>query len=367
MKRNSWSNQVRFEGTGSLICMCLAMFLSVSTVTVAAQTVFEFEDPLADARAKIERAASGEEATPAPAVAEAVSSEPDASANERVEIKGPATVIAERLGLPTAGLFGLLALGILALLLGLMWLMGRRKAGATATRKDRELYAVADGTRARRTLESGAKVSRNRNAALDTSETKAEIASTAAAAPTAAAQAARILSDEPADDEPADTVVTEETYGAAPKAEAARVAAEPTNPNDPATWQRPNLDRLKESIRDDWKTAKTEEPEPEPDPEKDALRAEAENFASLFGDDADMSKPEASKPSPVLDMLDNTYQADQDTMSIAGLRAAVEKSAGIKEQTDSAERTGASRRSAAPNRNDALRRIKALRESVKAG
>jgi len=358
MKRNSWSNQVRFEGTGSLICMCLALFLSVSTVTVAAQTVFEFEDPLADARAKIERAASGEEATPAPAVGEAVSSEPDASANERAEIKGPATVIAERLGLPTAGLFGLLALGILALLLGLMWLMGRRKAGATATRKDRELYAVADGTRARRTLESGAKVSRNRTAALDTSETKAEIASTAAAAPTAAAQAARILSDEPSD-----TVVTEETYGAAPKAEAARVAAEPTNPNDPATWQRPNLDRLKKSIRDDWKSSKTEEAEPEP--EQSALRAEAENFASLFGDEADTAKPAGSKPSPVLDMLD-TYEDDRDTMSVADLRAAVEKSTSASVDTGTVIRSESLPRPTEPSRNDALRRIKALRESVKA-
>ena len=371
MKRHSWSNQTRFEGTGSLICMCLAVFLSVSTMTVAAQTAFEFEDPLADARAKIERTTSGDTATDDKWAPRSVSSDVTGGSDEqtdaRPEIKGPATVIAERLGVPTGALFVLLALAILGLLLGLRWWMGRRRTTPTTKRKDRDLYAVVDGSRARRSLESGAKISRNRSADLDTSETDVDIPEQPSVVPTAAAstvaaEAARILSDGP--DEPTEALVTE-TYGAEPKSTAkevvtatAAVASAPVDPKDPSTWQRPNLDRLKESIRDDWKGSKIAEPEPE----KPAAHAEEKGFASMYVSAAEREQTADTEFSSIFDTPE-IDRDDDDAMSVSDLRAVVEKSAASDADTIS-ERL---RRPMAPSREDALRRIKALRESVKAG
>jgi len=354
-KRNSWSNQGRFEGLNGLTSMVLALILSVSSITVAAQTVFEFEDPLEQTRAKIESGTPTVDVAPA-AAAEAETARAAARIGPTEDVKGPITVFAERLGLPTVGLVGLGVLALLALVLGLMWLLGRRNSARMSQRADRELYAVSDGARGRRTLESGAKVTRNRKKFLDTTE-EDEIT----ARPSAAAKAAQIISggetSQHADDDDDAYMLA---YDAGSET-SARPAA-PADPDNPDTWQRPNLDRLKDSIRKDWKEGKEEQA----DPEADELRKEAEVFADLFGEE---ETPPAAAPvklqaaaaakSPALDMLD-TYEQQQDPMSVSALQAAVEKTADVQ---PSARNTASS---AKPDRADALRRIKALRESVKA-
>lgn len=333
--------------------MCLAVFLSVASVTVAAQTTFDFEDPLDEIRAKIERTSpDGVTGSAADLDGDTATNRTDqTNAANVADASDPIASFAKRLGLPTAGLVGLGVLGLLALLLGLMWLINRRKAAKTISRKDRELYAVANGSRARRTLESGAKVSRNRKHSLDTDEAVA-----VAAAPSAASAAARILSDEPASaelefvDEPAPA----ETVAANP------VTSDPAvNPDDPDTWKRPNLDRLKASIRDDWAGSKPAPAEPEPAP----MQSEAEAFADLFGADDTATHVAETQKSPVLDMLD-TFETASEPKTVAELRAAAAES--TEENLLSGE-TRAAARPALPSRSDAVRRIRALRESVKAG
>ena len=362
-KRNGWSNQGRFDGKSGLISMGLAVFLSVSSVAVGAQTVFEFEDPLAQTREKIERANTDGTATPSPVFkSDQVSS--TANLGPTTDVKGPITVFAERLGLTTAGLIGLCFLALLALGLGLMWLLGRREAKRVSQRTDRELYALSDGARGRRMLESGAKVTRNRKKFLDTTE-EGELTSK----PSAARKAAKILSTQPEEelelgqeDQIDDDDAYMLAYEAAPDRSSPAKPAAAADPGDPDTWKRPNLDRLKASIKDDW-TSKDEKPL---DPEAEELRKEAEVFADLFSDEKPAApagavmaaEPATASKSPAMDMLDNGSEKDE-PLPVASLHSAVEQMADVQARKN----TG---RSDKPDRSDALRRIRALRESVKA-
>jgi hypothetical protein len=369
-KRKSDSNQGQFERVNGRTSVVVALMLSITSTSVAAQSDFEFIDPLEEMRTKIE--SNSNVAAPIPKSPPPAPPEPSTlktDAGPTVDVKGPVTVFAERLGLPTAGLVGLGVLALLALVLGLMWLIGRRKSSKLSQRNDRELYAISDGARGRRTLESGAQVTRNRKKFLDTTE-EAELN----ARPSAASKAAQIISgNEAADDGYGDDYVN----AFEPEQQQSEAGKTAMQADDPNTWRRPNLDRLKDSIRKDWAHKDDEEK----DPEVEELRGEAKVFADLFGDDEAPSSATtataataataavattaaaataSAAQSPALDMLD-TVGDEQEPMSVSTLQTAVEKSAGGLQ--NKAERVA---RDNAPDRADALRRIKALRESVRA-
>lgn len=357
VKRNDWSNQTRFSGLAGMLSMGFAVLLSVASVGVVAQTAFEFEDPLDEMRAKIERTtpadANGSGAATQNTDGWAATAEPGQRAQ-----KDQSARLADRFGLPTAGLIGLGILGLLAALLGAMWFIGRRQAARTIKRKDRALYAVASGSRARRTLDSGARVTRNRKQSLDTTE------NSDAAEPSAAAAAARILSH----DDEVDESQLAAAYAAAPDSAADTEARQqpvdrPVDRKDPTTWKRPNLDRLKESIRGDWKgDADAPSAEAEQAAEQSPLRDDAKAFADLFGDDTSPDKTTRTAKSPVMDMLD-TFEEDRDSIPVNALRDAVEKTTATRPTAPPATRPA---RPPQPSRSDAIRRIRALRDSVKA-
>ena len=371
-KFNSWSNQRRLDGMSGVTVMCAAIALSFVSISVVAQTAFEFEDPLEEVRTQIESDGSSTSAIPAGSSGQTDNWDAKAKFSPTAKAKGPVTVFAEKLGLPTAGVVGLGVLGLLGLLLGLVWLFMRRKSARSSKHKNSDLYAVSDGARGRRVLESGAKVTRNRKEFLDTTER-----ATTKTHSTAAARAARILDNEEDDyldselEDQNEYVLDDEivsgtgvktavagTVGAAAAAlGVAKANATEAVADDPETWKRPNLERLKASIRDDW----NEKEETPVDPETAKLQSEAEVFADLFGDDVPPSamNTEGSKSS-VLDMIDKYEDEEEEgALPVSSLQAAVEKSANI-------EPAATEVRGDLPSRDDALRRIRALRESVKA-
>jgi len=357
----NWSNRSRFDGLSSIVMICFTVFLSVASISVVAQTAFEFEDPLEEMRQKIERGDPSQVTSPASVATPPETNTASSQYTPSADVKGPITVFAERLGLPTAGVVGLGALGLFGALLGLMWLIARRKAVRHSKRKNSEIYAVSPGARGRRTLESGAYATRNRKAVLDTSEQPEGPAKL-----TSAQKAALILSDEEANFDEFMLEEEAQSRGAAKAAVAAAAtgvgatamaaANDETHPDDPDTWKRPNLERLKASIRDDWDGK--EEPV---DPETQKLRSEAKVFADLFGDDTPPEAPEPKQKSPVLDML-NTYEDEGEAMPLSSLQSVVAKTA----PTAAPVAEEATRTTDESGRSDALRRIKALRESVKA-
>ncbi len=383
-QRNGFSSRRNNDVKSGLMSAGLALAVAFTALPAGAQSDFEFEDPLAQMRAKIERAApdtatvptTGTVPKPRPervrttASADAAAARADAAARvDAIANSSGQTVLSSIL----LAIFGLLALAAIGL--GVIWMLGRRKLsyGANNT-KDRELYAVADGTRGRRSLQSGAIVTRNRQEHLDTSEEDDGYDDRGVAH-----RAAEMISDDEADfdydDNRRDDAYTLEDE-ARPQTTYAAAAAEVsrTNPDNPTTWKRPNLDRLKQSIRSDWKKkdegiqdeAHQEMPE---DPETEEMRSEAKVFADLFGEEpAPASKmtsaaqtadaQTAAGQTPVLDMID-TYGDDEQGMPVAALQSAVAKAATV-------EPDKAAARESTADRAQALRRIKALRESLKA-
>lgn len=353
VKRNGLKNKSLFAGSRHWIAACLAVMMAGASVSVAAQTAFEFEDPLDDVRAQIEQrtgnTAEGSDATPSAVqsasdwTAATATSADNAFDRASDAVKARASALGEQTGLSLNTILGIGLAALLALAAGLYWLLTRRKPAPRRTAKARDLYAVENGARGRRSLDSGAKVTRARKKALDTTEAGAVASGGAAAA------AAKIISDEPVDAVAAaydDYPDTEEPMAhASDEAEA--------DARDPSTWKRPNLDRLKASIRDDWKAESATAAEPAANEQ----RSDAETFAELFGDD-DGQAMRAEAKTPVLDMLD-TFDAPRDDMPISALREAVATQA-----SGAAERVA--ERPDLPSRNDAVRRVKALRDSLRA-
>ncbi len=348
-KFNSWSNQRRLDGMRGFAMTCAAFVLCIFSFSAVAQTAFEFEDPLEEMRIKVEK--EGPKSLTAPAEASDPSGNWQARAKftPTTKAKGPITIFAEQLGLSTAGVVGLGVLGLAGLLLGFIWLFTRRSSARSSKRKNSDLYAVADGARGRRMLESGAKVTRNRKEFLDTTED-----SKTAVQSSIVSRAARLVENEEGDDN--EYILDDEIVSRA-DTRVAETKVTQSLPDDPDTWKRPNLERLKASIRDDW--SKKEEPPVNPEAAK--LRSEAEVFADLFGDDVPPSAVKTDGPkSSILEIIDNYEDGDdKGTSPITSLQHAAEKSANIEPATNVV-------RDALPNRDDALRRIRALRESVKA-
>jgi len=211
----------------------------------------------------------------------------------------------------------LAGLALLALLLGVMWLITRlRSRRRTSKKLDSDLYAVNQGARGRRDLESGTMAARKNTLKPETESKDTDVLKLGV--PSAAAAAAAIISNDaaPAEEE-YDLTETEEraAYSAKADARIANEAPVDTDATDPSSWRRPNLDRLKASIRDDWQgdkedkaakataaaaavaatgvaattTAVSEATNDVTDTVAEntvsPLHREAENFASLFGDD----------------------------------------------------------------------------------
>ncbi len=380
--------------------ICLAAMLAITAAPASAQDISEFEDPLAQMRAKIEQVESGKAATLADATGETVAAASvgvSGRASATPDVNDPLSRISERLGLPVLGLVALAGLALLALLLGLMWLITRLRGRHASKLVDRELYAIDDGARGRRELQSGVMAKKSKAAAPESKSTELG----KLAVPSAAAAAAAIISDDvdhdqDAYDQPEAEEAPKSIFGKARKEEEVPVDTEAT---DPASWRRPNLDRLKASIREDWQgdkdekaeraaamatagttaaaTSATETPDygsPESEsqgaqtendaasPPEEAIspfRREAENFASLFGDD---------DPAPAANDDHEAYfseglgtPASDDRTMFSDLRSTIEKTADVT-SPEALEK----RRAELPSRDDAMRRIRALRESVKA-
>ena len=336
----------RFEGLLGVAAVFASVFVAVASVTVvAAQTAFEFEDPLDDLREQLGMPAveGGQGAGTAEQVAAVGSDGSDA--------------------MSSFGLFAIAAAILLALIIGLVWWLGRkRRERRRAQDSDADVYTTDDYSPPRHVLESGSAVTRERSVRMDTREDASPSkGALAVAAPTAAASAAMILSDEA--DEVKDDV--EEKTGRVD------LAKSPSR-DDPDSWDQPNLDRLKDSIREDWHgtaastaagaaTATTAVVSSKVDTaaEKvsdtsaamktdiDDFRSDSDTFDTMFGDDAaPIEHPSSNDPSfanQINDIATNDAAVDLDNAGLEGGSAHM------------------------PSRNDALKRIKALRESVKAG
>jgi hypothetical protein len=344
----------RFQEYGGLLALFAGVSATVASITVVtAQTAFEFEDPLEDLREQLGM--------------------PATDGAQGAGAGGQASAAADGAGgMSSFGLFAIASAILLALVVALVWWLGRkRRARRHGSDSDHDLYVTEDDSPPRHVLESGSAVTRERSGRLDTreeiapSKTSFSTAAKATAATTAAASAAMILSDEvdPAEEKPLD----------ADKQDSA-------DRNDPDNWKKPNLDRLKDSIREEWPSkaasdasataaaatgavaatasgaaiSATESAKSAVDTAAtrvDDFRSDNETFDAMFGDDAD----------PV------EYPAAHDT-SFAGQieDIATDDNASV---TDHDLGVGAGSMTAPniPSRNDALKRIKALRESVKAG
>ena len=339
-KRDDWSNRSRFAGLSSLAAPCLAIALCLISAGVVAQTTFDFEDPLEDMRRQIEAAQPQADPVANPEsmtetargqVAEAVASAEAATDGVVAGAQNSAASLADHTGLTKNGLLGLLGLGLLALASLIAWLLFRRRE--PAPEQQESIYA-GGGKRKRRVLDSGAHVVRRKKAPLDTSETPEQAAEAETARAETLAAHTPAQTEGPVAPDPAETVVAD----------------------NPDTWRRPNLDRLKESIRADWKGESAN------DEKRNAFESEeAQAFAELFGDDEPAPRPAAQKPA-VLDMLD-TYDAEPEPLPVSELQQAV------KAHTPQIETPEMTRRARAslPSRSEALRRVRALRDSVKAG
>lgn len=334
-KRTDWTNQERprFGGLAGMVAACL---LCLASVAVVAQTAFDFEDPLDDVRQQVER--GPEQWAPETVTPSAEPATPETAARETVDrARTGAQNLSERLGLPKNGLLGLAIGALLAVATLLGWSMYRRLKAEDEV-EDETVYATTLSPQRRRMLDSGAQARRKEQAEADE-----------------AADEDDIYEDE--DRALADTSYFQRSNET--RQEAAEDAADGPDARDPGTWKRPNLDRLKESIRADWKAEKGE------GTASQAARDEAEAFAELFGeDDPEPVQPRPARPeerSPVLDMLDS-YEMPKDDATLADIRDESAKQT-ARSVTPDLERK---LKAALPSRAEALRRVKALRESVKA-
>ena len=353
---------------------CLAAMLAMASSPALSQDTADFEDPLAQIRAQIEQVEAGKTSGGAETDQAALASVASGNAEAATPaVKDPLARISERLGLPVLGLVALAGLALLALLLGAMWFVTNIRNRRANKGGDRDLYAVDDGARGRRELPSGTMAKRQATHKVDSRDV---------AAPTAAAAAAAIISQDDADADPysddlAQDDIRTEDFRTDAAASAQTSAEMDTDAADPSSWRRPNLDRLKASIREDWQggtdaptdeameagsemaeeaaatTATADETHTSP------LRAESESFADLFGAD----EPEPAAPDETVSFFSDGLgsSASSDRTMFSDLRSTIEKTADIT-PSDALEK----RRAELPSREDAMRRIKALRESVKA-
>jgi len=386
---NSFSKYGKGRRNSAFSGVCLAAMLAVVASPTLAQESLGFEDPLTEMRAQVEQLKTGkapdavQEATLASVDGENVVAPPD--------VKDPLSRISDRFGLPVLGLVALAGLALLALLLGLMWLVTRLSTRRTPYTLERLNYSFDDEATDRRKLEGDRRKARNISEDGSRSTDYGKIA-----VPSAASAAAAIISDDDAPDmseyELTETDISDEAVSAEFDSHSAAVAADTATQDhgndaaDPSSWRRPNLDRLKASIMHDWRGGKedaateadaamsaehygdaeamvgtADTPDTATNEQSSALSREAENFADLFGDD-DPAAAVADEGNESL-FSDGLGSARTDSATtLSDLRSTVaDKTADIT-SSDMLEK----RRAELPSREDAMRRIRALRESVKA-
>lgn len=235
-------HQIRSFGVISAICALLG-------TAVLAQTTSDFLDPLDQERVRIEQRGDAPLSSPA---AREKPARPDASASEReanglltrardgatsgaaaaqdratgfwARMKGAVSDIAASLGLPTAGLLGLLGLLLAGLAALVGWTLFRGKRRSRKARRDVGVYARSKKSTERRQLGDANPLATSAAAEPEFQETEFE------------------------ENMPEDfDTIFEEERSATPI---------PPKTKDASTWRKPNLDRLRNSIKADWKADK---------------------------------------------------------------------------------------------------------------
>ena len=408
----------RFFRINELIALGFAGVLAVFSLTASAQEDFGFEDPLADTREKIERTAvdAGRSTWSKTVTGNSAVDQLPGQYSPKIDVKGPITVFAERVNMPVSSILGLGLIGFVLVLFGPAWLLLSRRKSAPQKRRSSDLYAVSDGARARRVLESGASITRNRKNTLDTRE-YAEMAKRFSGAQQASfeqdeakdafdefvldeeietppgrkhnppgilgalgtAAASLFPKDKTPHDDKSDDTVHETVPFDYTRAETTAPQAVYSQ-DDPAMWKRPNLERLKASIKNSWE----EKEQAQMSPETAKLHNDAKAFAGLFAeDDTDKLIPQTAHAgtqtvqsgTSVLNVID-FY--DQDPFAPNIVKTAVpgdDKKAvsvdripgtAVTDKMPDQDLTMPSENDGITSRADALRRIRALRESVQA-
>lgn len=332
-KTDNWSNRSRWCGLKALCAPAAAVLLCLGSVAVVAQTaVFDFEDPLEQVQTQIQKTQQDRGADPAQTPEPANGGWAASTAAADSENAAPpqtgnaAAAPAAQSGFSNNEMLAILAALFLALAALVAWMFfGRREPVRESRRGNAELYAAR---RERRTLESGAQAKRAKQV-----ESRSHTAP--ASEETQAEDAPRIFKREP----PRATMIDAEV-----------------DTKQPENWKKPNLDRLKASIRADWAGSKSTAPQ-KPKAYDDE---EAKAYAELFGDEPSPAKSApVTKGDSVSDLLDTFEVAPDDAPApVEELRKTVQReNADLRRQA----KTGS------VSREEALRRVRALRDSVKTG
>ena len=326
------SRWLRRFGAAAMICGCIG--------TVAhAQSSLDFIDPLSEERTRIEAREGQPSANrPAPAPREESAAASDSanllarareSANSSAaaaqdqatgfwgKIRAALSGIGDAIGVSTLGLMGILTalLAGIALLVG--WTVFRSKKRIDALADADDLYATP-GKKAfgRRSLEDSPP-------SADPKDNRA----------TAQRDTAPNAFDE-MESEDFDSIFAEESTPRAAR-------AKPPKSDDASKWRKPNLDRLRDSIKSDWKAGKQK-----PD-SGDATAAMAATAASAAGAMASSDPGER----PLTDISDGWEEWDEQVSP---------------ENDPWGETLAKAEEPAADPEDSAMSRIRALRESLRA-
>lgn len=314
--------------------------------TAFAQSQPEFADPLEDLRIQIERndgaprdgaeRSSSPVTTIAPGAAtagdtalgrtrDAALARAEDTRREALgfwgKMKASVSEVAASLGLPTSGLFGLLALILAGLAMLIGWTLFKSKARSSLSdMEDDTLYADSSRASKRRSL--------------------GDVSATAH--PQEAAQSKTSFAETMPDD--FEDIFLEEQKTVAASARTAKNEG-PLDAADPATWRKPGLDRLRDSIRADWKADKAEK-------SPRAKTANDDEGMDFFEQDAPVRAAAEPARRTMADVSDGWDDWDSQRES---------------EDDVWGDRTDVKPDSPAPSEDDdALARIRALRESLRA-
>ena len=233
----------RRAGIGAIICAALG-------ISAFAQGQLDFIDPLDDERVRIEKTgkapALSPEAIDKPAKPRASTGEqnPDllsraregatsgaAAAQEKAgglwsRMRAAVGDVAESLGLPTAGLLGLLGLLLAGIACLVGWTLFRGNRSSASSRSDGDIYQRDGRGRGRRKL----------------------------------GDMNPLTAKKKSDPEESFEETMPEDFDTIFRDEAADAVSKPVPPKtmDSGKWRKPNLDRLRESIRTDWKADKAD-------------------------------------------------------------------------------------------------------------
>ena len=248
-----WSRRISF----------VALSCAVLGTSVVAQTTLDFLDPLTDERTRIEQTRD-KPADPAPAEKPAKPAKPPAAeprstdtsnllararegATARAEtaqdnakgfwgrMRSTLSGVAASMGLPTAGLVGLLCLILAGIALLVGWSLFRKRNRPGFDTNNDDIYAASARTSARRRQPGETKTHR-RKAVAPIEDTPVPESTRTAPVETYPEDFDAIFAEE--SDTPAKPAATKPTA------------------DDTSTWRKPNLDRLRDSIKADWKADK---------------------------------------------------------------------------------------------------------------